>query len=69
MAARWAPDNDEGLHAYLVTKSSWGRKWDRIEYAASLTTAKAQYGWIREQHTSINVRRATHADTAVNGDH
>lgn len=60
--SQWAADNDDGLHAYVVTKSSWGRKWDRLEYASSLAAAKAALGWTRERYTSVTVRRATAGD-------
>jgi len=65
MSGRWAPDNADGLHAYVITKKSWGRSWDRIEYASSLVAAKASYGWTRERYTAVSVRRALAADVAA----
>lgn len=62
MTTKWAPDNDEGLHPYVITKHSWGHTRNRIEYATSLKEAKAQHGWTRESHTTVTVRRATPAD-------
>ena len=59
---RWAPDNDEGLHAYVVTTHEWGRSSDRIEYAESLMDAKRDYGWTRMLHVTKRVRRALPAD-------
>jgi hypothetical protein len=65
--SRWAQDNDEGLHAYLViTTDMWqaarGTDYRRIEYAASLAEAKSQFGWTREHLTTVRVRRATPDD-------
>lgn len=54
----WAPDNEGGQHAYVVTTSSWGKSSDRIVYAASLAEAKSEHGWTRAAHTSVKVRRA-----------
>ena len=62
MSGKWAPDNDEGLHAYVIETTSWGRTTSRIDYAADLAEAKRKYGWTRMQHTSAKVRRATPAD-------
>jgi hypothetical protein len=62
MSSKWAPDNADGLHAYIITKRSWGRSWHRIEYAHSLKDAKASFGWTRERYTTVSVRRATPAD-------
>jgi len=33
-----------------------------IRYAESLAAARAEFGWTRQLHTSIKVRRATAAD-------
>jgi hypothetical protein len=60
--SKWADDNGAGEHAYVVTRWNWGRETHRIEYAANLAEAKRHYGWTRELHTSIKVRRATQAD-------
>lgn len=66
--SRWAPDNDEGLHAYVVTsRSIWDAAkgnpgYSRIVYTASLAIAKSQYGHTRELHTTVSVRRAVPAD-------
>lgn len=60
----WAPDDDEGLHAYVVTRHSWGRQWSRIEYASSLAAAEGRYGWTRELYTTVTVRRAKVEDVA-----
>lgn len=62
MSARWAPDNAEGLHPYVVTRSEWGRQYERIEYARNLAEAKRDYGWTRAAYASMSVRRATPAD-------
>lgn len=60
--SRWAADNDEGLHAYVITKLWIGRLSSRIEYASSLVAAKGAYGCTRENYVTIRVRRATPAD-------
>lgn len=60
--SKYAPKREDGLMAYVVTKKSWGRSRDRIEWAASLKDAKDKYGWTREAYTSVSVRRATPAD-------
>lgn len=57
--ARYAPDNEQGEHAYVVETTSWGRTTARIVYAASLAEAKRKHGWTRQLHTSIHVARAT----------
>lgn len=61
MSSRWAPDRD-GLHAYVITKYSWGKSWDRIEYAVSLLDAKNRFGHTREMYTTVKVRRAKPED-------
>lgn len=66
--SKWAPDNEHGQHAYLVTSRS---VWDsarglpgyvHLEYAGSLAEAKRNYGYTRELHTTVYVRRATVGD-------
>jgi hypothetical protein len=59
MATKFHPKREDGLCAYVVTKRSWGKAWDRVEWAESLADAKSKFGWTREMHTSISVRRAT----------
>lgn len=59
---QYAPRREDGLFAYVITKSSWGATWDRIEWAESLTAAKRSFGWTRQAHTSVRVRRATTGD-------
>ncbi len=61
----WAPDNADGLHPYVITKTSWGRSYDLIEYAPDLRTAKQQFGWTRELHTRVQVRRARAEDLSA----
>ena len=64
-ATKFNPKRDDGLMAYVVSSSSWGRTTDRIEWAESLKDAKAQHGWTRQLHTSISVRRASVDDVAT----
>ena len=64
-APKYAPKREDGLMAYVVTTSSWGKSFDRIKWAESLKVAKAKYGWTRQLHTSKSVRRATPADIEV----
>lgn len=59
---KYAPRREDGLFAYVITKSSWGHSSNRIEWAESLTAAKRQFGWTRQMHTSVSVRRATPGD-------
>jgi hypothetical protein len=67
--SRWAPDNAEGLHAYVVTTSEFAgsRKYDEIVYAESLKAAKAEHGWTQMRYTTKTVRRATPEDVAAEG--
>lgn len=60
--SKWADDNEDGLHAYVRSETSWGRTTHRLVYAASLADAKARFGWTRQAHTAVNVRRATRED-------
>ena len=60
------PKREDGLMAYVVATHSWGRTYERIEWADSLKSAKAQFGWTRQLHTSVTVRRATTEDVATN---
>lgn len=60
--SKYAPKRADGLYAYVITKSSWGKSWDRIEWAESLAVARQQFGWTRERYTTITVRRATPSD-------
>ena len=59
---RWARDNDEGLHAYVITDYCWGKSDDRIEYASSLADAKREHGSSRMRYTTTTVRRAQPVD-------
>lgn len=61
---KWAPDNAEGLHAYVRSEWSWGKEHREIRYAASLKDAKAKFGWTSMKYTRIEVRRATPEDVA-----
>lgn len=66
--SRYAPPREsDGLKAYVVTRHSFGRSTDRIEWAESLKDAKARHGWTRELHVSYTVRRATPADLTRDG--
>lgn len=65
---KYAAKRDDGLMAYLVTTSSWGRADHRIEWASSLKEAKAKHGWTRMLYTSVSVRRATPADLITLGE-
>lgn len=60
--SKYAPAREDGMKPYVISTHSWGRTSDRIEWADSLREAKAHYGWTRQLHTSISVRRATPAD-------
>lgn len=60
--SKWAADNEAGQHAYVITNYSWGKSWDRIEYAASLADAKRDHGYTRELYTTVKVRRAKAED-------
>ena len=62
--SKWAPDNHEKLHAYVVTEHCWGKSSDRIKYAGSLAEAKRKYGWTSMRYTSMSVRRALPEDVA-----
>jgi hypothetical protein len=61
---KWAPDNDDGQHAYLVTISEFGgsRVRTEIEYADSLAEAKALYGYRQMAYENRSVRRAKATD-------
>jgi len=61
-AAKYEPKRQDGLSAYVVSESSWGRTTDRIEWALSLKEAKSHYGWTRQLYTTNSVRRATPDD-------
>lgn len=65
MTAKFAPKREDGLSPYVVTKSSWGREWSRIEWAKNLAEAKRQFGWTRQLHAYITVRRATPSDMEI----
>jgi hypothetical protein len=56
---KYAPAREDGLCAYLVTTSSWGKAYTRIVWHSSLKAAKAADGWTRQMHTSVHVQRAT----------
>lgn len=64
MSGKWAPDNEQGEHAYVVSTSSWGQVYERIVYAHNLLDAKAEYGHTRQLHTHKSVRRARAEDVA-----
>ena len=61
-----APANDDGLYPYVVTtRTPWDVGRDvkgRIEWATSLAEAKRRYGFTRQAHARVEVRRATTAD-------
>lgn len=59
---RWAPDNAKGQHPYVVTTTTWARPYSRIEYASDLAEAKRRFGWTRQMHTTVRVRRAKPED-------
>lgn len=59
---KYAPKREDGLRAYVVSASSWGRTTTRIEWASNLADAKRKHGWTRADFTSITVRAATPAD-------
>lgn len=63
--SKWADDDKDGLHAYVVTTWNFGQSYDRIEYAESLKDAKAKFGWTRQLHTHKSVRRATREDVSA----
>lgn len=60
--SRWAPDNADGLHAYVVTTMFGGRSYDSLVYEASLSDAKTKHGYKRMLPTHIRVHRAAVAD-------
>lgn len=60
--SRFAPKRSDGLMAYVVSTSSWGRTTEQIEWAGSLKDAKDKWGWTRQPHTTKRVRRATVID-------
>jgi hypothetical protein len=63
MAEKFAPAREkDGLFPYVVTQSEFGHKTNLIFYAASLKEAKAKFGWTRQRHVSIRVRRALPED-------
>jgi len=59
--SKFAPDKD-GKHAYVVSRFTWGKTTESIKYAANLAEAKREFGYTRELHVHIKVRRATVAD-------
>lgn len=65
--SKWAPDNEQGLRAYVVATSSWGATTERIVYASGLAEAKRKHGWTRRPHTSVSVRRAKLEDAGLPG--
>jgi hypothetical protein len=58
----YAPKRDDGLYAYAITSATWGRQYTRIEWAPTLKDAKRDFGWTRQLHTTITVRRARISD-------
>lgn len=56
----WDPETDLGV--YVVTRSEWGRKYEYPVQAKTLKDAKTQYGWTRERHVTITVRRARESE-------
>lgn len=54
-----APARDDGLKPYVKTTTSWGRDTHSIVWAGDLAAAKRAFGWTRQLHTTITVRRAT----------
>lgn len=58
----FAPANDSGLKPYVIETRWFAHDSRRLEYAASLNDAKARWGWTRQQHTFIKVRRARVSD-------
>ncbi len=47
---------------YVRTTTWFGRKAERLVVAANLRAAQHQFGWTRDLHTSIHLRRATQKD-------
>lgn len=62
--SKWAPDNEQGLHAYVVETSEFAgsRTYTDIVYAASLKDAKAEHGHTMMRYTTVSVRRAKPED-------
>jgi hypothetical protein len=61
-------ENEHGK-LYVQVTSSWGQAKERLVLADSLKDAKAKFGWTRQQHASVAVRRATVEDYArIQGD-
>jgi hypothetical protein len=63
--SKFAPRREDGLFAYVRSSSSWGCTSDYIVWAESLAAAKRAWGWTRQLHTSVSVRRATTDEVAA----
>lgn len=57
-------NDDDGSPLYVVTRREWGRSYDRLVKAPTLKEAKRDYGYTRELHVSVRVRRARCSDVA-----
>ena len=66
--SKYAPAREDGLLPYRVRRwTAWdtaeGREgFVRIEWAENLASAKRAFGYTRELHTYVEVRRATPED-------
>lgn len=65
--AEYAPDNEQGQHAYTVTTTRGIRTSARVVYASDLADAKRQYGSTRARFGNARVR-VTRATAATGGD-
>lgn len=54
----YAPAREDGRYPYVVERSRFGRKTERIVWASDLKEAKRLYGWTREHYVALKVRRA-----------
>jgi len=57
-----APDNADGLHAYVITKKKLGPVLDASNTRRPSFAAKASLRLDRERYTAVSVRRALAAD-------
>jgi hypothetical protein len=59
--SKYAPARDDGLKPWVVERSEWGRKVDRLVYAKTRRDAEYEVKG-RERYVSARGRRATPED-------
>lgn len=55
---------DDGDPVYVLERREWGRMSETLVAAPTLKDAKERFGWTRELHVSLRVRRARVSDVA-----